>query len=73
MAKQNTNVVVDPDAIPFKEQLAYGVGAFMDGGGVALMACVMLKYMTSLGIEAAIASTIMMVAKIWDAISDPLM
>ncbi len=74
MAKDKQKVVVqDPDAIPFNEQLAYGAGAFMDGGGVALMACILVKYMTSLGISFAIASTIFMVAKFWDAISDPIM
>ena len=62
-----------PDYVPTKEKLAYGCGAFMDGGGVALMSCVMLKYMTTMGIEMAVASTIMMVAKFWDAITDPLM
>ena len=64
----------NPDYVPLKEKLAYGCGALMDGGGVALMACVMLKYMTdTLGIVAASASTIMMVSKIWDAVTDPLM
>ena len=63
-----------PDYVPMKEKIAYGCGALMDGGGVALMACVMLKYMTdTLGIVAASASTIMMVSKIWDAVTDPLM
>ena len=61
------------DIIPNKEKLAYGVGALMDGGGVALMSCVMVKYMTNLGIAMGIASTIFMVAKLWDAITDPLM
>ena len=72
-AKEPKVVVHDPDAIPFNEQLAYGAGAFMDGGGVALMACILVKYMTHLGISFAIASTIFMVAKFWDAISDPIM
>ena len=71
--KEPKVVVQDPHAIPFNEQLAYGAGAFMDGGGVALMACILVKYMTSLGISFAIASTIFMVAKFWDAISDPIM
>ncbi len=62
-----------PDYIPTKEKWMYGIGALMDGGGVALMSCVMLKYMTSLGIAAAVASTIMLIAKFWDAVSDPLM
>ena len=62
-----------PDYIPTKEKWMYGIGALMDGGGVALMSCVMLNYMTSLGIAAAVASTIILVAKFWDAVSDPLM
>lgn len=64
----------DPNYIPTKEKIAYGMGGMMDGGGVALMSCVMLGYMSkALGIVAAMASTIMMIAKIWDAVSDPLM
>ncbi len=63
-----------PDYVPLKEKLAYGCGALMDGGGVALMSCVMLNYMTDgLGILAAAASTIMMLSKIWDAVTDPVM
>ena len=62
-----------PDYIPTKEKWMYGIGALMDGGGVALMSCVMLNYMTSLGIAAAVASTIILIAKFWDAVSDPLM
>jgi len=61
------------DKVPTGERIAYGVGAFMDGGGVAMMSCVMLKYMTANGIAIALASTIMMIAKIWDAITDPIM
>lgn len=45
----------------------------MDGGGVSMMSCVMLAYMTKNGIAMAVASTIMMVAKFWDAITDPFM
>ena len=61
------------DHVPGREKVFYGLGALMDGGGVALMSCVMLKYMTTFGIAMAMASTIMMIAKFWDAITDPLM
>ena len=61
------------DHVPGREKVFYGLGALMDGGGVALMSCVMLKYMTTFGIAMALASTIMMIAKFWDAITDPLM
>lgn len=63
-----------PDYIPPGEKLAYGIGALMDGGGVALIGCVMLRYMTNiLGIGAAVAGAIIMASKAWDAVSDPLM
>ena len=45
----------------------------MDGGGVSMMSCVMLAYMTKNGIAMTLASTIMMIAKFWDAITDPFM
>ncbi|MFW5780410.1 MAG: MFS transporter [Bacillota bacterium] len=63
-----------PDYIPPKEKLSYGLGSLMDGGGVALISCIMLNYMTNaLGIAMGVAATIMMISKAWDAISDPLM
>ena len=65
--------VVINERIPTKEKVCYGIGGFMDGGGVALMSCIMLKYMTSMGVAMAVASTIMTVAKLWDAVTDPLM
>ena len=62
------------DKIPTKEKIFYGLGAIMDGGGVALMACVLLNYMTdTLLIASAAASTIMLISKIWDAVTDPVM
>lgn len=78
MKKQKSNdVALEPiapqDRVPLKEKICYGIGGLMDGGGVSMMSCVMLKYMTTMGIAMAIASTIMMVAKIWDAITDPFM
>ena len=69
----NKEKVLDKDHISASEKICYGLGGFMDGGAVAMMSCVMLKYMTTMGVAMAVASTIMMVAKIWDAITDPLM
>lgn len=67
-------VIRPEDRITKKELLAYGGGAIMDGGGGALLACVMLKYMTDgLAIPAFVASSIVMLSKFWDAITDPLM
>ncbi len=63
-----------PDYIPVKEKISYGLGSLMDGGGVALISCIMLNYMTNaLGIAMSVAATLMMVSKAWDAVSDPLM
>lgn len=71
---KKVDYVKPEDKIPTKEKIFYGFGALMDGGGVALMACVLLKYMTdTLLIASAAASTIMLISKIWDAITDPIM
>jgi Na+/melibiose symporter-like transporter len=66
---------IDPkDRVPIGEKLAYGLGGLMDGGAVAMISCILLKYMTdTLCITAAAASTIMMLAKLWDAVTDPVM
>lgn len=72
--KAATSDVLAQDRVPLKEKLCYGAGGLMDGGGVALMSCVMLGFMTDYGkIAAAAASTIMMIAKLWDAFTDPFM
>lgn len=75
MAKLNdAELAVNNDYIPKKEKLFYGFGAMMDGGGTALMSCIVLSFFNkALGISAAAASTIIMISKAWDAISDPLM
>lgn len=66
--------VAPQDRVPLGEKLAYGLGGLMDGGAVAMISCILLKYMTdTLCIAAAAASTIMMLAKLWDAITDPVM
>lgn len=74
--KENTvalNPISPEDKVPLKEKLAYGIGGLMDGGGVSMMNCVMLAYMVFNGVSAGLASSIMMIAKIWDAITDPFM
>ena len=75
--KKKNDVALEPiaeaDRVPFKEKLAYGIGGLMDGGGVALMSCILVKYMTTMGIPMKIATTIFMIAKLWDAVTDPVM
>lgn len=69
----DANYIVPEDRVPLKEKICYGIGGLMDGGGVALMACILVKYMETMGIPLKIASTIFMIAKLWDAITDPVM
>lgn len=78
MKKEKTkNVTLEPiaeaDRVPLKEKLAYGIGGLMDGGGVSMMACVMVAFMEHNGIALGLATTIFMIAKLWDAITDPFM
>jgi oligogalacturonide transporter len=74
MKNQNVEKAYNPDHIPTKEKICYGFGGLMDGGAVSMMSCVMLAYMSKANeMLPAVASTIIMIAKIWDAITDPLM
>ena len=78
MKKEKTkNVTLEPiaeaDRVPLKEKLAYGIGGLMDGGGVSMMSCVMVAFMAHNGIALGLATTIFMIAKLWDAITDPFM
>jgi len=73
-AKVKSNDIRPEDRVPLKEKLCYGAGGLMDGGGVALMSCVMAGYMNKYGgIAVGLATTIMMIAKLWDAFTDPFM
>ena len=69
----DANYIAPEDRVPLKEKIFYGIGGLMDGGGVALMSCILVKYMTTMGIPMKIATTIFMIAKLWDAVTDPVM
>ena len=59
------------DKIPLKEQIIYGAADIFGGGQAAFLSVILLAFFTNIiGIEAAIASTIITVSKLWDAISD---
>ena len=70
-AKENC----DPkDYVSTKECILYGAADLFGGGQAAFLSVILLAFFTNIiGIEAAIASTIIMVSKIWDAVSDPAM
>lgn len=62
------------DYVPLKEQIIYGSADLFGGGQAAFLSVILLAFFTNIiGIEAAVASTIIMVSKIWDAVSDPAM
>ena len=62
------------DKIPLWEQIVYGAGDLFGGGQAGMLSVILLVFFTDrIGIEAAIASTIIMVSKLWDAVSDPVM
>lgn len=39
----DANYIVPEDRVPLKEKICYGIGGLMDGGGVALMSCILVK------------------------------
>ncbi len=56
-----------------KEQFFYGLGAFFDGGGASIAAVIMLAFFDrGLELGAFAAGLIILLAKLWDAVSDPL-
>lgn len=62
------------DKVPFGEKVIYGAGDIFGGGQAAFLSVILLAFFTNIiGIEAAIASTIIMASKLWDAVSDPTM
>ncbi len=56
-----------------KERLAFSVGDLYGGGAQSLVATVYLVFLVMNGLSATAAGTIIMLAKIWDAVTDPLM
>ena len=58
----------------FLSRLAYGVGEIFGGGCFVIINAFFIVFLTdALGMNAALAGTIPMIGKIWDAITDPIM
>ena len=73
-AQEIKHEVRKEDKIPLWEQIIYGAGDLFGGGQAGMLSVILLVFFTDrIGIEAAIASTIIMVSKLWDAVSDPVM
>ena len=55
-------------------QMTYGMGEFFNGGAFVIINTFFTVFMTdAIGMPAALAGTIPLVGKIWDAITDPIM
>ncbi|MBU0934213.1 MAG: MFS transporter [Spirochaetes bacterium] len=56
------------------EKLIFAWGDFFGGGAQALISVLYLVFLTDvIGLEPAIAALAIMISKVWDAVSDPLM
>ena len=55
-------------------RLAYGIGEIYGGGCFVIINAFLIVFLTdAMGMNAALAGTIPMIGKIWDAITDPIM
>lgn len=74
MIKAKTPPAVNPDVkLSMKEKLAFAGGDFFGGGAQSLLATVYMVFLVMNGLSATAAGTIIMLAKIWDAVTDPVM
>lgn len=62
------------DRLPLRTKIGFGVGDFYGGGAIVIIGFYYLYFLTDVvRINAALAGTIFLVSKAWDAVSDPLM
>ena len=55
-------------------QMMYGMGEFFNGGAFVIINTFFTVFLTNaIGLPAALAGTIPLVGKVWDAITDPIM
>ena len=63
-----------PPPITLREKLIFGSGDLFIGGSQVIMAFFYLRFLTDVvQISPALAGTVVLVSKVWDAVSDPLM
>lgn len=60
--------------VPLKNKVLFGIGDMYAGGAFLLVGLLYLQFMTDIvGLSPALAGTVFLIGKIWDAVSDPLM
>lgn len=67
------NQIKNTKEVPIKEKMFFGAADMFGGGAQTIISAVYLVFLVSVGIRIELAGVIFLVAKIWDAISDPLM
>lgn len=69
------NTPASPSVIrlSMKEKLAFSVGELYGSGATSLVAAVYMVFLVLNGLTATAAGSIIMVAKIWDSVTDPAM
>ncbi len=59
--------------VPLKEKIFFGLADIYGGGGGSLITAVYLVFLVNNGLSPGLAATIIMIARIWDAVNDPMM
>lgn len=65
---------VSPVVLPWRVKILYAAGSFSKALLAVAMAAFMLYFYTDVcGIDSTVAATIILIAKIWNIINDPMM
>lgn len=75
MHATNTQRTIDrSERLTFGQRISFGVGDLYGGGAMTIVGILYLYFLTDVvGIRPAWAGTVVLISRIWDAISDPLM
>ncbi len=74
----DTERTENPDAanekIPMRVKLSYGCGDIFAGGAFLLVATLFMYFLTQVvGLDAKLAGTVILLGRLWDAVTDPVM